>query len=82
MAERTIAHEDGGHGGKRGADEGEHVPPRRSRWRWLHGGRGEQRRRDADIGGAVVLLGGAHDLVCWLVAGEEEGQLITPRIVS
>jgi len=30
----------------------------------------------------MVLLGGAHDLVCWLVAGEEEGQLITPRIVA
>ena len=60
---RTVAHEDGGHGGERGADEGEHVPARRS-WSWLHGGRREQGRRDADIGGAVVLLGGTHGLAC------------------
>jgi hypothetical protein len=66
---RTVAHEDGGHGGERGADEGEHVPVWRG-WLHRHGGRGEQWLGDG-IGGAMMLCG-AHGLVSWVVAGQDD----------
>ena len=51
---RTVAHEDGGHGGERGAGEGVHVPA------WLAGlgGRRREQRRGGGISGSAVVRHG------------------------